>query len=578
MRRQQPLRRRLLAGAVAVGVAGVATVVFAPAAAAHPLGNFTTNTALALRAEPDRVVIDYAVDAAEIPTVRAAGDIDADRDGTSDPDELADYAATTCASIAEGTDLRIDGDRADLDVGRSRAALVAGAAGLDTLRIDCALSAPADLDSGDHGVTVTNGWVGDRIGWHEITAVGDGTTLSASDVPTTSSSESLLSYPDDALATPPDVRSAEFRTSPGGAAAGAARVERAQPGSISAIPGVDSAGASFTDLVSREQLTLGVALVGLVLAILLGSLHALAPGHGKTVMAAYLLGGEGTGRQAFALCATVTITHTAGVLVLGTVLTVSTVVAPERLYPVLGAISGLIVASIGVTMLRRARGFRRDGLPGLGGHTHPHAPAPVPAAPVRTATAAPRARRPERTLVAIGHGNVGSALATRPRSPLMRQGAPAPSPAAREPEIHGHSHDDGHSHDHGHTHGSHSHGAHSHVHPDPTQPMTWRSLVGMGFAGGMVPSPSALLVLLGAIALGRTWFGVALVIAYGVGMAMSLVAAGLLLLRIRNRLDRYLTTRRGRSIAERLVVLPSLTASFVVIGGVYIAVRALLQY
>ena len=100
----------------------------------------------------------------------------------------------------------------------------------------------------------------------------------------------------------------------------------------------------------------------------------------------------------------------------------------------------------------------------------------------------------------------------------------------------------------------------------------------MGFAGGMVPSPSALLVLLGAIALGRTWFGVVLVIAYGLGMAVSLVAAGLLLLRLRNRLDRYLATRRGAKMSERLVVLPALTALLVISGGVYIALRAALQF
>lgn len=132
-------------------------------------------------------------------------------------------------------------------------------------------------------------------------------------------------------------------------------------------------------------------------------------------------------------------------------------------------------------------------------------------------------------------------------------------------------------HPHPHPH-PHPHGPHSHTHPDPGQPVSWKSLIGMGFAGGMVPSPSALLVLLGAIALGRTWFGVALVIAYGVGMAVSLVAAGLLLLRIRNRLDRYLSTRRGADWSKRLAIMPVVTAALVVAGGVYIALRAALQY
>ena len=98
----------------------------------------------------------------------------------------------------------------------------------------------------------------------------------------------------------------------------------------------------------------------------------------------------------------------------------------------------------------------------------------------------------------------------------------------------------------------------------------------MGFAGGMVPSPSALVVLLGAIALGRTWFGVSLVIAYGVGMALSLVVAGLVLVRVRSRLDRFMVTDRGQRLSWTVTVAPIVTAGLVIAGGVWIATRALL--
>jgi len=530
------LARRTLAAAL---LAGVGLVLMAPAASAHPLGNFTTNTAAALQVSADRLVVEYAIDTAEIPTVRAMSSIDTDGDGAASASELDAYRVTTCASVAEGLDARVDGKRIALDAGEGRAALAPGAAGLDVLRVECSLSAVARFDDGDHTVAFEDGWVGDLIGWHEVTAVGDGVTLRDSPVPTSSPSDHLRSYPDDALASPPTVTSAEVSTTPGGPMADAQTGGTGAAGSISAIPAVDRASKSFTDLVSTKELTFGVAVVGLLLAIVLGCLHALAPGHGKTVMAAYLIGGEGTAKQALGLCATVTITHTAGVLVLGTVLTVSTVVAPERLYPVLGAISGLLVASIGVTMFRRARRFRTtDALVPLG-HVHTH-------------DEQEHVHEHERVLVhAGGHSH-----------------------------DHGRSHDHGHSREHGddHPHGhTHLHGAGGHSHPDPTEPVSWRSLIGMGFAGGMVPSPSALLVLLGAIALGRTWFGVALVVAYGVGMAVALVAAGLLLLRLRQRLDRYLSTRTGRRMSERLVVLPSVTALLVVGGGLFIAARALLQ-
>ena len=555
---------KVLLGVIA---ASTVAVVWAPQASAHPLGNFTTNTAVAVQLGGDAVTITYAVDTAEIPTLRAKGEIDGDGDGAFSRGELSAYGDTMCASVAKRLTVAVDGAAVALDATLADAALAEGAAGLQTLRVGCELTGAADLSSGGHDVTIDNGWVGDRIGWHEITAVGDGITLDTS-APAESPSDGLRAYPEDQLSSPPDVRTATIATTPGGpaadiaGAAGAAGTDgsdgsdgaddegrRVSVGQISAIPAVDGASASFTDLVSKEQLTFGVALLGLFLAILLGSLHALAPGHGKTVMAAYLLGGEGSGRQALALCATVTITHTAGVLVLGTVLTVTTVVAPERLYPVLGAISGLLVASIGVSMLRRARKNRTTGVFGAAGHHHPH--------------------------VGHQHGAHDHDHEMVPAKALVAAGGVADTNHSHDAHSHdAHAHD-AHSHD---APDHHHHGGGGHVHPHPGEPVSWRSLVGMGFAGGMVPSPSALLVLLGAIALGRTWFGVVLVIAYGLGMAVSLVAAGLLLLRLRNRLDRYLATRRGAKMSERLVVLPALTALLVIGGGVYIALRAALQF
>lgn len=95
----------------------------------------------------------------------------------------------------------------------------------------------------------------------------------------------------------------------------------------------------------------------------------------------------------------------------------------------------------------------------------------------------------------------------------------------------------------------------------------------MGFAGGLVPSPSALVVLLGAIALGRAWFGVLVIAAYGIGMALTLVIAGLLLARLRDRLERLLTPDRPRLLVGARM-LPGLTAALVLIGGVVLVARA----
>jgi ABC-type nickel/cobalt efflux system permease component RcnA len=101
-----------------------------------------------------------------------------------------------------------------------------------------------------------------------------------------------------------------------------------------------------------------------------------------------------------------------------------------------------------------------------------------------------------------------------------------------------------------------------------------RGLIGLGVAGGLVPSPSALIVLLGAIALGRTWFGIMLVIAYGAGMAATLTVAGLLLVHLRNRIDA--APRVGRWSGIWVVTGPILTATLVLVVGLGLALHSAL--
>jgi ABC-type nickel/cobalt efflux system permease component RcnA len=132
----------------------------------------------------------------------------------------------------------------------------------------------------------------------------------------------------------------------------------------------------------------------------------------------------------------------------------------------------------------------------------------------------------------------------------------------RRASVYDHHH--GHSHDHDHDH------HHGHSHPHPSRQARRLSLVGMGIAGGLVPSPSALIVLLGAVGLGRTVFGVLLVVAYGVGMAAMLTAAGLVLVRVR---DRW-TSRPRRTLARLAALAPTGTAALVLCVGLGLAGRA----
>jgi len=292
-----------------------------------------------------------------------------------------------------------------------------------------------------------------------------------------STSARLTRYPQDLLQSPLEERSTTFDVRPGGAAAAATPASLEGP--TRAPPrGVDGATRAFTSLVSRHGLSVGFGLVALLLAILLGAVHALAPGHGKTVMAAYLVGERGSLRQASVIGMTVTATHTAGVLALGLVLSASSLVAPERLYPWLGVASGGLLAVIGASLLRRA---------------------------------------------------------VRSRFHLR-------------------------------------HHHHHHHAGDEPRPVGMRALVAMGFAGGLVPSPSALVVLLGAIALGRVWFGVVLVVAYGLGMAATLTAAGVLLVRARRALDRRVAPGRER-LMRVTQALPVATSSVIVVVGVVLAAR-----
>jgi len=531
------VRRRLFA----VAVLAALLVLPAAAASAHPLGNFTTNTYAGLAVTPDAVRIDYVLDLAEIPALQARQRIDADSDGEVGEAEGRRYREDECDAIADALTVTVDGTtRAPVSVESAGLTFLPGQAGLDTLRLECTLLADTGPFDGTASVEYADATQRDRIGWREVTAVGDGTTLVASDVATESISDRLTAYPEDRLASPLDETAATLTVDPSRGSAAPQAGGGGAPTSL--LRGVDRLSGAFTDLVARRDLTVGFGMFATFAAVVLGTLHALAPGHGKTVMAAYLIGRSGTARQTLFLALTVAVAHTFGVLLLGVVLSASQTLAPERLYPVLGVASGLLFAVVGVTLLRPALSRWRDG-----GHGHTHGPGGHAHGDGYGHDLAPGH--------ADGHGSHADDLAP--------------------------GHDDGHgSHAHdlapGHADG---HGSHAHDHPHgpahaPAAP-TWRSLVAPGLAGGLVPSPSALVVLLGGIALGRAWFGVLLVLAYGVGMAATLIAAGWLLVRARAGLERRAAGGRWGRWERVSRALPLATAALIIVGGFAIAVRSI---
>ncbi|WP_432155660.1 MULTISPECIES: nickel transporter [unclassified Streptomyces] len=499
------LRRPLAAGTAALTAGCALALLPAAPASAHPLGNFTVNHYDGLVAAPGRLRVDHVEDLAEIPATQARPDIE--RLGG-----LTAWARERCAAAAAGSRLTVDGGTVALTVTAARAAVRPGQAGLDTVRVECALGAP--LPTGDT-VTVEFRSASDSAGpgWREITARGDRMTLTGTDVPGTSVSRELTTYPEELLSSPADTTTASLRVRPGGPAL--ADEDRDAPAASVLPRGADRWTRALDHLVARQDLTVGFAALALLLAVGLGALHALAPGHGKTLMAATAAarGGRARLRDVLPLAASVTVTHTLGVVALGLLVTAGSAAAPSVI-AWLGLASGALVMLAGTTLVRRAWRARHPA------HDHHHAP-------VKT---------PERRLATVG--------------------APAPDHESH-PHPHGHDHDhDGHGHhhhhehhhDHTHTH-THTHGGVTHSHPVAP---TLRGTLLLGFAGGMVPSPSAVVVLVGAAALGHAWFGLLLVVAYGAGLALTLTAAGFAVVRLGAGVTRVLD-RRPRWTAHPVV-------------------------
>lgn len=477
-------------------------------ASAHPLGNFTINHYAGIRVARDTIQLDVVIDMAEIPAFTEQRQLDTNGDGTVSPTELAAARQPACTQLGSQLTLSVDARPLALQTTAAGMELLPGAGGLKTLRTVCEYQAPLTSPiSVAASIAFADGSYAERIGWREIVVTGDGVTVRAPGLSTTSISQRLTHYPTDLLTQPLDQRSATIAAMPGGPSLPPIYVPDAQP--LGAAPGSTVAslagavpggvGDQLSSLLEARDLTPLVLLFSLLVAAGLGAIHAVSPGHGKTVMAAYLVGTRGRARHAIGLALAVTVSHTAGVVVLAALtLGASDLIPPERLYPVLGLASGLTVVGIGAwLLLARWRDLR---------HTRAHA----------------------------------------------------------------HSHD--HPHESVHD-GVHRHGPINHSHAPTTEvKLTWRSLLALGLAGGLVPSASALILLLGAVAAGRPAFGLALAIAFGVGMAVVLGGIGLALASAGRLIER--APNLGR-LARFAPVVPWATAVIVLGAGLLLTGQAL---
>jgi ABC-type nickel/cobalt efflux system permease component RcnA len=315
---------------------------------------------------------------------------------------------------------------------------------------------------------------------------------------------------------------------PGASPVSVAIANAVAPGPASASPREPNRavarGNAFAALVTTRELSSSVVLFAALVAASLGAFHALEPGHGKTMVAAYLIGSRGTAWHALLLGLIVTASHTTGVYLLGAVtLYASRFIVPERLYPWLAASSGLVIAGLGFMLFLKR--YAHD-------HAHDH----------------------EQD---HGHGQ-----------------APADRHAHEAGHLHPHAHAPAHEHHdgcHDHAH-SHAHGrwGRPHRHPAPGTSVSWKELLALGVSGGIVPCPAALVVLLSAVALRRVGFGLFLIVAFSVGLAAVLVAIGLLMVHARRLMSRV---RGDGPLITRW--LPLVSSAVITLLGLVIAVQAL---
>jgi nickel/cobalt transporter (NicO) family protein len=455
-------------------------------AVAHPLGNFTVNTYSRLEVGREQVRIWYVLDMAEIAAFQEiAGRIDLDGDTLMSEAELSEYTPQLVEELRTNLVLSLDGLQLPLRPENPELSFPEGQGGLTTLRLQLFFVAEHAQPAGG-SLNYRDENYADRLGWREIIArAAEGANIESSDVPSRDQSNELRSYPDDMLSNPLSLRSASLRFVP--AAPGSAVPAMAEP-AMATTQG-DQIIDTLTGLM-RAELTPLSLVIALLIAFALGALHALSPGHGKTIVGAYLVGSRGTSYHALLLGLTTTITHTIGVFALGLItLFVSQFILPEQLYPWLGLLSGLMVLLIGLALFYgRLRQF----------------------------WAKP---------VAHDHSGLDPA----------------------EPHDHGF-------------------GTHSHA---PATSMG--GLIALGVSGGLIPCPSALILLLGAIALGRVGLGLLLIVAFSLGLASVLTAIGILLVYARRLFERLPV--QGRLLR----VLPVGSALVVTLAGVVITAQALVQ-
>lgn len=467
---------------VLAALAGLGLLLVPQRVLAHPMGNFSISHYAGIRLEPGFVEIQYLIDMAEIPTFQEmqknampalAGDA-----------RVQVYLTRQAELFLNDLFLTLDGSRLQFELVSRNVLFAAGAGNLPTMKLGLVYRAQLVEACANRSCRLEyrdDNYLG-RAGWKEIIATaGRGVTLERSSVPSQDRSSQLSDYPTDPVDGPPQdlVATVVFSTEasfteslstrstaaigidlpparPLDGPAPAPEPSRGHTAMSVPHPSAPEAARTvvlapnrqatprnqFTELMAEEHFGFGVALLAAAIAAGLGALHALEPGHGKTIVAAYLVGSRGTVRHAVLLGTIVTVSHTAGVYLLGGItLYAQQYVLPDRIYPFLGVLSGLLIAGTGCYL------FLERYLGADYAHSHKYE---------------------------------GAAFSEARGNETPEQGR----------RVHA------------------------------------RQLLALGVSGGIIPCPAALVVLLSAVALHRTGFGLFLIVAFSLGLAFVLIAMG----------------------------------------------------
>lgn len=330
--------------------------------AAHPLGNFSISHYTRLHVAGQGLQVMYVLDFAEIPTQQLQ------REWGELTQAKADDAMRRW--IRDGLHFRSRGEEVTPFHESTEVELADGAGGLKVARVTAMLRLPSALAVLDYEDTNFSG----RAGWKEIVVTDEPPArVTRSSHARRDISRALTRYQLD-LTPPHDLRAhLEWVLDGSTGERAVTPIPQPPPPAVNASRDNTEGQDRLSALLRQKDLPWNLLALAWALAFGIGALHALEPGHGKTIVAAYLVGSRGTWQHAVYLGAIVTFTHTFSVFVLGLLtLFAAQYVPAETIFPILSVASGLSIVILGLWLLWQRWGALRHHHHGHHHHHHGH--------------------------------------------------------------------------------------------------------------------------------------------------------------------------------------------------------------